>query len=434
MTEVQLFAPEVEEALLASMMQHRTAPLAAIELGLTRKDYGNERNAMIHDTMMRIVERGGSVNTTVVTAELDAANLLDVIGGKAPIERLGALPSDAGMVSSYVHMLKDRAARRGFQQSFERSMQILFTEPEWSSALAQIQKQVYREIDRHLSTTHSGVEATDLRTRYEGRGVQDFLPFASPKLTYVTGGGTPLGGLNLWGGHTNHGKSTQLVTEFIAHCRLGHSADFYALEMTEDQMVEKVLAQISGVHPRLIRSQADLSNAQKNSIDAAWVELTSWDAKLFTDPEVTVDDIRGMQMRQRRDRLFIDYLQRHDYSDYKELARFVKAYKNLALMTNCVIDLGSQVNPGEIRAGQMPFPIPNNNNLFGGKTLAFEADNVIFVWARQVPQGEGRWTRNGEGLYVVTKVRSGEAEHAIDTRWSRERICWEETDGSTEVA
>lgn len=433
MDSVELFAPEVEEALIAAMLQSRTSPIAAQELGLTRKDYGAERNATIHDAIMRIVERGGSVDTAMVIAELDATGMLEIIGGKAPVERLGVLPSDAGMVGSYVSTLKDRAMRRGIQRAFERGMHHLFSEPDRRAMFALVQKEVYREFDRHLSTTHSGVKATDLRARYEGRENTEYLPYAMPQLTYVTGGGVPVGGLTIWGGHTNHGKTTHMIHEFIETCRSGHSADFYALEMTEDQMVERVLAQMSGVHPRKIRNQDGLTNEQKNAIDEAWTELSSWDADLFTDPEITPDDVRAMQLRKRRRRIFIDYLQRHDYSDFKELARFSKFYKNLALMTNCAIDLGSQVNPGEIRPGQMPAPIPNNNQLFGGKTIGFEADNIVFVWARQQPKGEGQWVRDGTGLFVVTKVRSGESDHRIETTFNKKYLRWEEVTVNAEA-
>lgn len=427
---VELFVPEIEEALLAAMLQHRTAPIAAIELGLTRHDYGNERNAAIHDAILRIIERGGSVDVAIVIAELDATGMLDVIGGKAPVERLSVLPSDPSMVGSYVSALKDRTMRRGIQSAFESSLHTLFTEPDPKAALALVQKKVYKEFDRHLASTHVGVEASDLRTRYERRENMTFIPYSSPRLTHVTEGGVPLGGITVWGGHTNHGKTTQMVKEFIATCEAGNSSDFYALEMTEDQMVEKVIAQLSGVHPRKLRDQTDLSNKEKNAIDQAWAKLTNWDAKIYADPEIQPEDVRNMQLRTKRRRWFVDYLQRHDFRDYGELARMMKFYKNLAIMTDSVGDIGSQINPGEIRPGNNPAPIPHNNQLFGGKVLGFEANNIIMVWANQVPTGQGAWKRNGEGLYVVTKVRDGESDHRIDTKFNRQFLRWEEVDGS----
>jgi replicative DNA helicase len=436
---VELFVPEIEESLIAAMLQHRTASLTAIELGMTRHDYGNERNAAIHDAILRIIERGGGVDVAVVIAELEQTGMLDVMGGRAPVERLGVLPSDPGMVATYVHALKDRTMRRGIQSAFEDSLNTLYTEPDPKAALALVQKRVYREFDRHLASTHVGVEVSDLRTRYERRENMTFIPYSSPRLTYVTEGGIPLGGITMWGGHTNHGKTTQMVKEFIHTCRGDEvngiepaSADFYALEMTEDQMVEKIIAQLSGVHPRKLRQMEDLSNKEKNAIDAAWAQLTNWDAKIYADPEIQPEDVRAMQLRVKRKRWFVDYLQRHDFRDYNELARMMKGYKNLAIMTNSAGDIGSQINPGEIRPGNNPAPIPNNNQLFGGKVLGMEADNVIMVWARQVPVGEGQWKRDGTGLYAVTKVRSGESDHRIDIAFSRKRLRWEETDGQEE--
>lgn len=426
MESVELLVPETEQALLATMLQHRMAPLTAQELGLTRADFGYERNGMIHDAIMRIVERGSAVDTVLVIAELEATGLLEAIGGKAPIERLGVLPSDPGMVGSYVELMKDRAMRRSVQTAFEKSMRTLHTEPDTKAALALVQKHVYRAFDEYMSTTHSGVRMSDLRTRYEARENTSYIPFAGSKLTMLSNGGRARGSVTIWGGHTNHGKTTQMVAEFIAMCELGYSADYYALEMTEDEMVEKVLAQLSGVPTSMIRDQSDLSNKQRNLLDDAWERMTNWTGEIIADPEATIEDVRARQLRNRRDGLFIDYLQRYAYHDYKVLASLVKAHKNLALQTNCTIDIGSQINPGEIRPGQNPAPIPGNNNLFGGKTIGFEANNIIHVWARQEPAGEGQWKRTGDGLYVVTKLRGAEADRRIDAVWNADRIRWEE--------
>lgn len=422
---VELASAEAENRLLSCLINVRMGPASALALGLARDDYAWEVNALIHDAITRIVERGHSVETTVLCEELASSDHLDAIGGEAVINQLAASPHDPNLLPQYVEIVRDRSMRRRVMKGFESGTQILLSEPDGKKAVELVQDNMFRAFDRYLQSAYSGLSPEDLRNAWLlSKGVSDYVPYPYDSMNHLSIG-RALGTLSIWGGYPSDGKSTMALRSVVTVCASGRKAALVSLEMTQEQLTVRLLAFITGISADKIQRN-DIDLEQQALIEAAFDTIESWQLTIYCDPSMTVQDLRAIQMRERYDYIAIDYLQRFDFVSYDQVPRMARQLKNLALSTLCAIDLLSQVNPKEIRPGSNPFTKPDNLSLYGGKATGHEADNIFFIWGQRQQDEHGGWQRNGHGLLICTKGRQGTPEYEIPMVFDPTRVTWEE--------
>lgn len=227
--------------------------------------------------------------------------------------------------------------------------------------------------------------------------------------------------------YTSDGKSTIALRSVVSACREGLKVGFFLLEMTDDQITARLLSYMTGIEMGRLEKD-ELSQTDRELIETAFAEVSTWALTIYCDPSIDASDMRSIQMQQKFDLMVVDYLQRMDFKDYKDIPRIAKRLKNIALTTKCHIDLFSQVTPKQLdNRKQNPFPKPDVNMLYGGKATAHEADNVIFLWARRAMDDDGGWNnRTGYGDMIFAKVRQGRPGLEVNMRWDATRIQWEE--------
>lgn len=244
--------------------------------------------------------------------------------------------------------------------------------------------------------------------------------YCSSGLTRITGG-CLRGSLTVWAAHTGHGKTTIMMQELISACRRGEKVLFYPLEMTEQQVLERLIVMMTGVPIKMIREP---SMEWLDLVNSGWAELESFKLDIQFGSSYTPLDVCNRVKHRRPDKLIVDYLQRHSFSDYRQFAEIIKLYKNVALETDTIIHIGSQINPPVVTKGANPLPIVTVNELFGGKTISFEADYVIQLYVDAENVGEGHWRKLDTGRFVVLKNRNGEQGLTSPIKFSKTLLSW----------
>lgn len=423
---IELAHPSAENALLAAFINERLAPATAMSLGLVRQDFAYEINALIYDAVVRLVTRGSQVDRALLEAELSSHNTLDAIGGEAVIAQIAASPYEPGSVGSYVSVIRDRSMRRRLQSGFERCTRMLYSQPDGKVLLEETQVEIYRTLDDYMSSAFSGLRGTDLVAAWEARHASGPRIGYSYRTPQAVLGGRARGDLSIWGLYTSDGKSTIALRNVVHACRAGLKVGFALLEMTDEQIMARLYSYLTGIDMGRIERD-ELSLEDRELMDTAAAEICRWDLYVYCDPSITVSDIRAIQMQERFDLWVIDYLQRFDFTDFKEIPRLAKQLKNVALTTKCHVDLFSQLTPqGLDNRNQNPFSKPNVNSLYGGKATAHEADNIIYLWAHRARDEDGGWQRTGTGEMYFEKVRQGRPGLNVRMQFNPNTIQWEE--------
>lgn len=426
MNGIVLADPHAEEQLIGVLLAERGAPITAIGMGLTRDDFAWDINATVFGAIQTITDGGGIADLTTTTSYLDSSGYLDVIGGRAYIEKVCSSDYDPLLLSQYVSIIKDRSMRRRINDATSEIVNVLHSEPEGKAVIDRVQKSLWRAVDPYLSTAYTGISSHDLKSIYlaMGGGV-DRIPYAYRTLNAVNKGRTR-GSLTITGGYTSDGKSTIGQIEAMNAASLGFKTAFFGLEMTDEEMLMRMLTMRTGI-PTYKLEKHSLDSDETLVVEQAFDEISKWPLTMYCDPDMSPADIRAIQMRERYDLSVIDYLQRFQFTEFRELVSITKDFKNLALSTKTCIDLLSQCTPKPIAPGDNPFMKPDNNSLYGGKAIAHEGNNVHYIWAERQPDEHGSWQRTGGGQLYVAKARGGRADWSVAVAWDEDTLTWRET-------
>ena len=423
-TSIVLADPDAEKMLLGVLLTERSAPIAALSMGLTRDDFNYEINSLVWDFIQLLVEQGRPVDKVTILSEAQSAGMLEVFGGPEYIEGL-VKDCDTSLLGEYVNTVRDRSLRRRINKSVDSIINDLHSEPNGKILIDNTQKHLWRAIDPYIAAAYSGIKASSVRDFIEAqRGSGELIPYAFTTLNKVNKGRKP-GTLTVWGGYTSDGKSVIGVTEALHAALQGFRVGFFGLEMTDEEMIARLLNQMSGVPIHDIED-GTIKAGDRIIIDACLDDLDRANLTMYCDPSITPADVCNIQMRERYDLILVDYLQRFDFREFRELVGITKRFKNLALSTKTCVDLLSQLTPKETRPGQNPFTKPDNNSLYGGKAIAHEANNVHYVWADRMLDEDGGWVKTGDGKIIISKARGGRANWDFNVHFRENTLRWEE--------
>ena len=134
--------------------------------------------------------------------------------------------------------------------------------------------------------------------RWNCGGIDDYLGGLDPKAQYVIGA------------YPGTGKTTLGLDILISLCEQGQTVLFNSIEMDEDQILLKLVAQITNQHYKTVQKKWR-SGHLDNKIDTAIQKIESWDLHLSFEPYLENIVTKAKVLNQKHDLnfLFIDYFQ-----------------------------------------------------------------------------------------------------------------------------
>jgi len=405
-----------EQIALGSMMLSRDAIADIIEL-LSADDYYRPIHGTIHTAIADLYSRGEPTDPAAVAAHLLATGDLNRVGGAPYLHTLISEVPVAANAAWYARRIAEHAGRRRLAAVAAR-MSRLALDPaiDYATAVDQAGQDFYDATIRHDSgelrplsalvgpTLEAVQEIATHPDRLRG------LPTGLVDLDRLTGGLQP-DQLIVVAGRPGMGKSVFGVDIARAVAlRAGKPVAFFALEMGEDELVQRILAAEAGVPLHVLRS-GQLSDADWLSLAKA--ERYLGDAPLHIDPtpSVTMTEVRARARRlaQRKglSLIVVDYLQlmspaRRVENRQQEVAEISRGMKLLAKDLHVPVVAVAQLNRGpEQRTDKRP----QLSDLRESGALEQDADLVIFVHRDDYYDKES--PRVGEVDLIVAKNRSG---------------------------
>ena len=176
------------------------------------------------------------------------------------------------------------------------------------------------------------------------------------------------------GGRTSEGK-TSLATQMAYRMSVICNVVFITLEMTNEQMAERILCNEYNISSEEIRVSKNLSDEKKQLIDKTNNKLLILD-DVGNTPQSLEKAIMGL--RPLPDVLFIDHLHRISVKHgnrLESLDEYVRFLKDFAKRNNIAIVLVAQLNRGAEDSDR-----PHLWQLKGCGTIEEEADTVLLIW------------------------------------------------------
>lgn len=408
---------DAEKSLLGAVLIDEET-LADISEHVTAKDFYEKRHAMIYDAMMRLYEKHKPVDLLTLTEELQRKKDLDTIGGSAYLTELTNYVPTSAHAEAYAELVAQKAVRRRLiKASGEISEMGFDEETSTQELLEKAEAELFSVSDQSLKQDLVSIESilTDSFDRMEelhrNKGALRGVRTGYHDLDNMTAG-FQKSDLIIIAARPAMGKTT-LVTNLAYNVATIAKLPvlFFSLEMSKEQLVDRMLADASGVDAWNIRT-GQLSDEDFSKISEAMGELAEAPIYIDDTPGMSVLEMRTKARRAMHENplglIVIDYLQLmqgsgRDYGNrVQEVSEISRGLKLIARELNVPVIALSQLSRSvESRSPQ----IPQLADLRESGSIEQDADIVMFIYREAYYNPETE--RENITDLIIAKHRNG---------------------------
>lgn len=382
---------EAEQAVLGAMLLSHDAVIVAMEK-LQSRDFYRDVHRIIFEAMEYLHRENKEIDVITLPDELKRMKKLDDVGG---LEYVLNLPNQVGSavnIEYYANIVAEKAlARNLISTCTELTTEAYDGQKETEALLDDAERRILQLSDTKnrgdFASVGTVVEMTlDKITKlYENKAGLTGLPTGFRDLDRMTSGLQP-SDLILVAARPSMGKTafTLNIAQNVG-VRQHKTVAFFSLEMSQEQLVQRLLCQIAHIDSQKLRT------GQLNS-DEEWTRLTDACDKLYESP-IYIDDTPGISVAEMRskarrlksehglDLIIVDYLQlmqgRNAESRQQEISEISRSLKALARELKVPLIALSQLSRSvESRQDKRPML----SDLRESGALEQDADIVSFLY------------------------------------------------------
>ena len=385
---------DAEKSLLGAILIDQEVLIDVVEI-VKATDFYDKRHSKIFAGMIRLYQNHEGVDLITVTDELKKNGHLDEIGGSTYLAELTNHVPTAAHASSYAEIVSQNAVRRRLIKASADINSLAFDENlTVPQLLGQSEAELFSVSDSSLKqdlTSISDILDTSfdrINDLYVNKGVLRGVKTGYRDLDNMTAG-LQRSDLIILAARPAMGKTT-LVTNLAYNIATIEKKTvlFFSLEMSKEQLIDRMLADAAGVDSWNIRT-GNLSEEDFAKLAEASGEMA--EAPIFIDdtPGVSVLEMRTKARRAAHDGelglIIIDYLQLMQGSGsaqangnrVQEVSEISRGLKLLARELNVPVIALSQLSRSvESRSPQ----IPQLADLRESGSIEQDADIVMFIY------------------------------------------------------
>ena len=408
---------DAEKSLLGAVLIDDDV-LADVSEFVAQPDFYDKRHGIIFDGMMRLFERHKPVDLLTLTDELQRKKELETVGGSAYLTEFTTYVPTAAHAAAYAEMVSQKAIRRRLIKASADISELGYDEEtSTQELLQQAEAQLFSVSDQSLkgdvvSLEHILTDSFDrMEELHRNKGQLRGIRTGYRDLDNMTAG-LQRSDLIILAARPAMGKTT-LVTNLAYNVATiaKQPVLFFSLEMSKEQLVDRMLADASGVDAWNIRT-GNLSDEDFSKLSEAMGELA--EAPIFIDdqPGLSVLEMRTKARRVSHDTplglIIVDYLQLMQGSGrtdnrVQEVSEISRGLKLIARDLNVPVIALSQLSRSvEQRTPQ----IPMLSDLRESGSIEQDADIVSFIYRPGYYEPDNPEVENITKL-IIAKHRNG---------------------------
>lgn len=392
---------------------------------LTEEDFFLDANKIIFRAMRTMFDRALPVDPISLADYLTSSGELERAGGIKAIAQLG---EDSFSIASWKHhadMLHRDATLRLMIDASARIANLAANAPEDTKEVVDSAEKMLLDVtNRDIKSSYITLEQA-MERLYDDLSVMSQQPNSSfgvetgyPTMDKMFLGLRP-GQMIVIGARPGVGKTSFALNLAVQAAEKGASVAFFSLEMSSEEVAQRLLSTYSQVPLQNIRS-ANIKPEEWSKILEATQALTKLDLVIDDTPGTTVTEVRAKARRMLRNKekglVILDYLQlvsppsgrRADSraTEVSEMSRGIKIMaKDLGIP---VIALSQLSRKNEDRTGHRG-KRPQLSDLRESGSIEQDADIVILLDRSMTEEEAQREDRPDYGVtqFIVAKNRSG---------------------------
>jgi replicative DNA helicase len=364
---------EAEQVVLGAAMLEPDSVIPQLLQTLQPDDFYWKAHQIIYRVILELFEGGKPADLITVGNRLDELNKLDEVGGRAYLSELLTKVTTTASVPYYAEIIKKKAILRALIEAGHEITELGFQEESELEPLLDAAEEKIFQISRFQLThnfylirdfLHEHLERLEKLQRDPSQHAVTGLPTGYKRFDEMTAGLQP-SDLIVIAARPSMGK-TSLALSLARNMalRFGKCVGFFSLEMTKEQLLERLLCAEARINLHRLRGgylQTD-SESWRRIIHAASKLQNS---KIIIDdtPSISVLELkakaRRMKSEHNLDILFVDYLQlveagAHADVREQEVAYIARSLKALARELNIPVVALSQLSRAPERPPRRP--------------------------------------------------------------------------------
>ena len=407
---------EAEEAVIGAVLINPEAYYDVAQF-LQPDDFYIHRNLWIWKAFIALHDRNEALDFVTVTEELDQMGHLADIGGAAYITKLiNNVPSSLH-AEAYGRRVEETAIRRRMLTAANQIAKLAYEENlSLDTVMDDSEKAVFNVSERRLTRDLQPIRAvlSDYFDRIEELSQRDDalvgVPTGFLDIDKMLGGLQP-SDLLIIAGRPGMGK-TGFILSAVKNAALTHKKHVavFSLEMSNEQLVQRLIAQETGINSTRLRS---------GKLDPDEWLLFTQAIEVLTDTHIFLDDTpaltplqlrtkcRRLHLEYKLDLIVVDYLQlmagdNRNNNRVQEVSDISRNMKILARELNVPVLAAAQLSRAvEQRSDKRPVL----SDLRESGSLEQDADIVMFIYRPEVYEDDS--THQNLAEIIISKHRNG---------------------------
>lgn len=409
---------EAEQSVLGSLLLDKEAIIKVADL-IIPEDFYRDDHKNIYNAMLKLFNKRMPIDVVTVSEELEKADVFEAVGGATYLTTLVNIVPSASHVVHYAQIIQQKATLRRLLSAASKITELGFDEEEDISRILDTAEQsLFSVSQKYLRQNFTPIKdvLADSFERidelHKNKGVLRGVPTGFRDLDNLLSGFQD-SDLVIVAARPSMGK-TAITLNMAAHAAIKEkrSVGFFSLEMSKDQLAERLLSLESGVDSWKLRT-GNLADEDFPKIGYAMGTLA--DAPIYIDdtPGLTITEIRSkcrrLQMEHGVDIIMVDYLQLisgsirgGESNRVQEISEISRNLKNLARELNVPVIALSQLSRAvEARPDKRPML----SDLRESGSIEQDADIVMFIYRDDYYHKDT--DRKGVTELLVRKHRNG---------------------------
>ncbi len=384
-----------------------------------------DKHRAIFEAIGLIFSKGDPIDTVSVITKLKDMNQLDRVGGPAYITELIETVPAAGNAMYYSEQVQAKSTLRGLIHAADDIAEIGYSDPESvDEALDQAEKKIFsatqapsaqkfRPIGSALAEAWERFEYLS-ENQSERRGVPSGFTGLDNLLS-----GFQKSDLIILAARPSMGKTTfALDIARNAALQYGSSVGIFSLEMSDQQLVDRMLAAESGVDSWKLRTGRLSNDDEYEALQKAMDKLNKAPIHIIDEAALNIVKMRSAARRLKNehglDLLIVDYLQlmsptasKGSDSMVQQVTEISRSLKILARELEVPVIALSQLSRAvEQRGGK-----PKLSDLRDSGSIEQDADVVMFIHREDKMNRDKEAERPNIAEIMVEKHRNGPVGH-----------------------
>jgi replicative DNA helicase len=385
---------DAEASLLGALLIDPEAIVKIADTILSR-DFYDEKHQRIYEGIKYLYDHHSPVDILTLSNQLQATGFLDIAGGASYLTELTNYVPTAAHVEQYASIVAQHALRRRLIQASQQIIELSHNQKQTINEIVESAEAALFDVSKqHVQESVTSIEDV-LSTSFERldelhkeKGKIRGIPTGFKDLDAMLAG-LQRSDLFILAARPSMGK-TALALNLAQNIALktDESVLIFSLEMSKEQLVDRMLATESGVDAWALRT-GNLSDTDFEKISHAMGSLSEAPIYIDDTPGITVSDLRTKSRREAHKRpigvIIIDYLQLMsgggkyggDGNRVQEISEISRGLKSVARELNVPVVALSQLSRSvESRSPQ----IPQLADLRESGSIEQDADVVAFIY------------------------------------------------------